>query len=499
MPLARAPEARWICRRMSLAAVWPGKRMEFLVDARDKDLAHALEHGRFGLGFVDANLKVSRRCGVLSEWLPIEGEAVCSSPFLMHMEEALQALQDQKEGEMLLPSMRLPALGTRRVTISIAWNAQSQCFVVVTTPDHGADQIDRLLASERREKQLLEQQAEAAAARLRVADTLYRDLVESSGDLVLRFRTNGRIVFANRFASRFLGVAQDALLERQIDALFPSMGEDSPWRLDAYATQPASFEMAARDAQGALVWFWWDVRFSGPRGAGEFQAVGRDVTDARRLRAEQDKAREEARAAALASQRLRIAHDLHDTLVRSIVTLIVEMGLVARTTADEAAGKALTSLQAQARAGLVEARDAITHLRSQRREDDDPAHILQAFGERMRKTRALDLNVRAALDFEALPAEIGDCFRRILREALRNIELHANARRVDVELRREDSFVLLDIRDDGVGFDPAQPKTDHFGLLGIKERAISIGATLEISSAPGEGAHLSLRAPIEPV
>ena len=175
------------------------------------------------------------------------------------------------------------------------------------------------------------------------------------------------------------------------------------------------------------------------------------------------------------------------------------MGLVARTTADEAAGKALTSLQAQARAGLVEARDAITHLRSQRREDDDPAHILQAFGERMRKTRALDLNVRAALDFEALPAEIGDCFRRILREALRNIELHANARRVDVELRREDSFVLLDIRDDGVGFDPAQPKTDHFGLLGIKERAISIGATLEISSAPGEGAHLSLRAPIEPV
>jgi len=65
--------------------------------------------------------------------------------------------------------------------------------------------------------------------------------------------------------------------------------------------------MATRDARGAPVWLWWDARFSGPEGGGEFQAVGRDITAVRRLRAEQDKAREAARAAELASQRLRIA------------------------------------------------------------------------------------------------------------------------------------------------------------------------------------------------
>jgi signal transduction histidine kinase len=84
----------------------------------------------------------------------------------------------------------------------------------------------------------------------------------------------------------------------------------------------------------------------------------------------------------------------------------------------------------------------------------------------------------------------------VLREALRNIELHAGARRVDIELRREDDAVRLDIRDDGVGFDPARPASGHFGLVGMKERAASIGATLDIVSAPGGGTRLSLRAPI---
>ncbi len=404
--------------------------MEPTIDAPYKDFAHALKHGQFGVGLIDATLKVVGRYGVLSNWLPAEGEPACSSPLLLHMEDALSALRLQKEGDIILPSMRLPALETRRVTISIAWNAASELFVVVSTPDHGGDQIDRLLASERREKQLLQQQAEAAAARLRVADTLYRDLVESAGDLVLRFRADGRIVFANRFAAQFLGIPQDALLDRPVDKLFPPLGQDNPWRLGAYAAEPASFEMAARDASATPAWLWWDVRFSGSQGGGEFQAVGRDVTEVRRLRAEQDKAREEARAAALASQRLRIAHDLHDTLVRSIVTLIVEMGLVARTTVDEASREALIALQTQARAGLAEAREAITQLRKKRREEDDPGQIIRAFGQRMRKARPLDLNVCITLDFDVLPVDVAESCSRILREALRNIELHANARRV---------------------------------------------------------------------
>ena len=101
-----------------------------------------------------------------------------------------------------------------------------------------------------------------------------------------------------------------------------------------------------------------------------------------------------------------------------------------------------------------------------------------------------------SLDISALPSETAEALSQILREALRNIELHACARRVAIDMREQDGVVHLNISDDGVGFDPARPAAGHFGLVGIKERAAAINATLNIVSAPGEGAHLSLRAPL---
>ncbi len=464
-------------------------------DALSADVAYAIARGLLGIGLLDENLIVAQRCGALSGWLPAEGESACASPMLLHMEEAMNGLRAQG-GELALPSMRPPVAELARVTISISWNEASRHFVVLTTPDHGGDQIDRLLASERREKLLLQQQAEAAAARLRIAATLYRDIVECAGDLVLRFGADRRVVFVNRRAAEFFGAPQDALVNRTIDELFPGRAANDPWRLDAFADQPASFEMAARNARGALVWLWWDVRFSGPDGSGEFQAVGRDVTALRRLAAEQDKAREEARAAALASQRLRIAHDLHDTLVRSIVTLILEIGVVARDAPHEATKSALRELQAQARAGLAEARTAITELRAAGREDEDPRRIVEDFADRVGARDGIEVCADIDDGTKTLPGEFAETLNRVLREALRNIELHAGARRVSVSLRREGDAARLQIVDDGIGFDPERPTPGHFGLAGMKERAALIGATLEIVSAPGKGTRLTLRAPL---
>lgn len=471
-------------------------------------LAQALTPGQFGVALIDAALIVRSRLGALCDWLPCEGEPACASPLLLGMEDSLRALR-AGGGDLILPSMRLPAMDQRRVTIVIAKRAEraeraesaacaaSDGFIVITTRDHGGDQIDRLLAGERREKQLLQQQADAAAAKARVASSLYRDIVESTGDLVLRFGPDLKIIFANQQATRFLRSPLDQLRSRAIGELFPGLGQAGAWRIDMCADGPASFELAARDADGALVWLWWDVRFVGADAVGEFQAVGRDVTQARRLRAEIDKANEEARAAAIGAERLRIAHDLHDTLVRSIVTLIAQTRLIARGVQDAGAREALADLEREARAGLQEAREAVAHMRAARREEDDPKRIVETFVKRSHDGPRVDIHADVAAELGDLPAATTEALGRTLRETLRNIELHSGARRVLVDLRRNGKTIRLDILDDGVGFDPATPAPGHFGLIGMKERAASIGATLDIASAPGQGTRVTLLAPVE--
>ena len=80
----------------------------------------------------------------------------------------------------------------------------------------------------------------------------------------------------------------------------------------------------------------------------------------------------------------------------------------------------------------------------------------------------------------------------IAKEALNNIERHADARRVEVMLRRNNGHVVLEVSDDGRGFDEAQVDAERFGLQGMYERAEMIGAQLSVTSKVGQGTTVQL-------
>ncbi|MBO0791274.1 MAG: hypothetical protein J2P36_10030 [Ktedonobacteraceae bacterium] len=85
-----------------------------------------------------------------------------------------------------------------------------------------------------------------------------------------------------------------------------------------------------------------------------------------------------------------------------------------------------------------------------------------------------------------------------MTEALTNITRHANAHQVSLMTRCSASQLTLDIRDDGIGFDPTiiEKQVGHYGLLGIRERCRLIGAQFTIISAPGSGTLLRLQIPL---
>ena len=200
-------------------------------------------------------------------------------------------------------------------------------------------------------------------------------------------------------------------------------------------------------------------------------------------------------------ERLRIAHDLHDTLVHSLVALVPQLRLirkVAGAKADERLAEELDRAEDAARDGLSRARAALSDLRSQNVEPQGLGASLETLGRRFSERTGVPALVD--IDTRALEpkGEVAEVFYRIAEEALRNAELHASAARVGVYLSAdEDGAFTLVIADDGRGFDPHALVDGHFGMMGMREQAEMIGAHFTLDTEPGGGVRIGVVAPAQ--
>jgi signal transduction histidine kinase len=214
---------------------------------------------------------------------------------------------------------------------------------------------------------------------------------------------------------------------------------------------------------------------------------------------------DDARHAAVTRERLRLARDLHDTLAHSLMALLTQIRLIRKLRArmpEKELEDELERAEAVAASGLAEARAAITQMRHNGVRDTGlgPAlqELLVRFGERTGVATTLQAEPSAA----ALADERAATVFRIAEEALNNVERHAQAHGLTLRLGPAAGLVKgavdagaapqvrLEIFDDGVGFDPAQPQPGHYGLLGIQEQAALIDARLEVHSQPGQGTQI---------
>ncbi|HEV7816445.1 MAG TPA: ATP-binding protein, partial [Janthinobacterium sp.] len=85
------------------------------------------------------------------------------------------------------------------------------------------------------------------------------------------------------------------------------------------------------------------------------------------------------------------------------------------------------------------------------------------------------------------------------QEALRNVARHAGATEVEVIFRRQEGAYLLEVKDNGAGFDLAVKKPASFGLVGMRERALMLGGKVDICAAPGRGTLVQVSIPIHSI
>ncbi|MGK5111125.1 MULTISPECIES: sensor histidine kinase [unclassified Geodermatophilus] len=222
--------------------------------------------------------------------------------------------------------------------------------------------------------------------------------------------------------------------------------------------------------------------------------------------ADRERLRLHARAAeATAEERRRIAGNLHDGVVQelSAAPLIMSRALqrLERQPGEAADDEALAT---DLRSATDAVRQSVASLRSLLIEIYPP-HLAQAglpaaLGDLTARVRSRGVDTRLHLpDDLDVPPETAALLFRVAQEALLNVVRHARAGTAVVTVVDTAGSVTLEVRDDGVGFDPAEASaptgTGHFGLRVLSDLAEQAGATLELTTAPGRGTSLRLVVP----
>jgi signal transduction histidine kinase len=141
-----------------------------------------------------------------------------------------------------------------------------------------------------------------------------------------------------------------------------------------------------------------------------------------------------------------------------------------------------------------EVRDLALLLRPSMLDDFGLVPALNWHAREMTKRTGLNVVVSADEAADNLPEEHKTCIYRMVQEALNNAARHANARTVEVAVRRESERVLFTVQDDGAGFDTRFVR--GLGLLGMEERVRRLGGLLRIESQPGRGTLVSAELPL---
>jgi signal transduction histidine kinase/ligand-binding sensor domain-containing protein len=211
----------------------------------------------------------------------------------------------------------------------------------------------------------------------------------------------------------------------------------------------------------------------------------------------------EATLEARVAERTRIARDLHDTLLQHFHGLLLQFQAAFNLLPDRPreSKQVLASAIDRAAEAITEGRDTVQGLRTAAPETSDLADALRALAEDLAHENGHAASAR--VDVQGAPQALHPLVRdetfRITGEALRNAFRHADAKRIDVEIRYEPRQLRVRVRDDGKGIAPdvlrAGEKQGHFGLSGMRERAALVGGKLTVRSEPAMGTDVEFSAP----
>jgi signal transduction histidine kinase len=207
---------------------------------------------------------------------------------------------------------------------------------------------------------------------------------------------------------------------------------------------------------------------------------------------------------AVLAERTRLARDLHDTLEQTLTGIALQLDTTAKLFERDPLGSShhLQLGRNWLRQSQVELRRSIWDLRTRELEQFDLANALRKSAEHLVDGSSVELVFSTQGEKRPLTEVIEENVLRIGQEALTNVVKHAHASRISITLEMNAGSLRLWVEDDGIGFvSPSSPHPggNHFGLLGMSERAKRLGGVVTIDSVSGRGTRIEVEIPVEPV
>lgn len=351
----------------------------------------------------------------------------------------------------------------------------------------------------------------ALHAQRRSLEGMFRDALEYAPDAIVLIDPQWRIVHANARTLELFGYLREQLIGQPVDLLVPArLREHHHERRKLYADlHPGDLKLGVNTDC---------LRNDGTEFAGELSVgllrtnrgpllmtVVRDVTDSRRIQQEMADSRQRLRDLAAQGDAMReyerknIAREVHDELGQVLTALRMDITYASMKfgAADADLLDRLQGMRVLVDRAIQGVRNVATNLRPSAL-DMGLVPALEWLGGDFQRHAGIACQLDLGSPSVDMPEHRAIGVFRIVQESLTNVSRYAQAKSVCISLRQEEGQLVLQIRDDGRGFDmAASARGGSFGLLGMQERALALGGELTVSSVLGEGTTITARLPLQ--
>ena len=340
-----------------------------------------------------------------------------------------------------------------------------------------------------------------ASEALRESEERFRNLVEGSlQGIAIVDRMFAPLFVNNAYATMFGYQNPEELLElgSHLDLFAPQDRE----LVSAYAAArlrgdeiPVAYELGGVRKDGCRLHMVGTLRLISWKGQPAFQITTTDISERKRTEARLKESQQQLRRLAVEislaeeKERRRIASELHDSAIQDLALAKIKLGDVEKSCSAGSGKAKFDEVRALLGRSIHQARSLIFELSPPVLYELGLVAAVEWMAEQFESQHGIGCRVAADQGETGLRTDIEVVLFQVLRELLINVVKHANASRVDIELRRTNDNFLLRVSDDGNGFDADSitpgAGTGGFGLFNIRERLQLLGARLEIDSGVG--------------